>query len=909
MLGSRLSLHTISRLLVLGPALLGLVVVVVTGLSLQESKRHYEERAIGTARNLSQLIQRDIQSIVSTVDQALLSVTTDISEQKKLGPTPINLIETLLKREKDWRPELQGLHVTNRNGDVISGTEFKSGTKINYSDKGFFKTLASQKTEALVISEPYLGQASQSWVIVFGRSIRSSGGQFDGAALAAVTVSTFGRSFSQVSLGPKGSFAFFDSEPRFIYRSPELPGDKTAVGRKFGVPQLGEMIRAGQQTGHYRVKARLDNIERDYIYQRIAGTPFNLNVGIATQDYLGEWWEEVYKSIVMVVVFLAVTTLLTWQILRALRRQELTFEALRKANRTLDAEKHLVNTIVQSSPFAIYTRDKKGIVTAWNKASEQLFGWSADEIIGQSLKSIPADKQQETEELREKVLGGETILQKEVVRINKSGERFDLSSTLAPLRDANGEIDGYLAIATDITERKANEKRIEFLAYRDVLTGLPNRLLLQDRFDQALTYAERNEQKVALLFLDMDNFKTINDSLGHAVGDALLKEVAHRLGECVRETDTISRQGGDEFLIVLPDMRGADAITPVLLKIREQLQLPFEFDGNELSTSVSIGVAIYPDDGRDFETLLKKADTAMYRAKDEGRNSYRFFDEQMNTEAVDHLQLKNGLRRALAKSEFVLHYQPQIDLKSGTVVGAEALIRWNHPEQGMVPPGRFISLAEDSGLIVPMGDWVVHEACRQAVAWRTAGLQPLVMGVNLSAVQFKRGDVEQTVRHALTQTGLDPHLLELELTESILIHNTEQVLATVQRLKALGVKLSIDDFGTGYSSLSYLKRFDVDKLKIDQTFIRDLASDPDDEAIIFAIVQMARSLNLKTIAEGVETAETLKRLKQFRCDEAQGYYFAKPMPAVAFAEFLVLHNQKLTGKGKAITTPDLFSET
>jgi predicted signal transduction protein with EAL and GGDEF domain len=370
------------------------------------------------------------------------------------------------------------------------------------------------------------------------------------------------------------------------------------------------------------------------------------------------------------------------------------------------------------------------------------------------------------------------------------------------------------------------------------------------------------------------------------VGDALLKEIAARLGECVRDTDTISRQGGDEFLIVLPDLRGDDAITRVLLKIRERLQVPFELDGHELTTSASIGIAIYPDDGRDFDTLLKKADTAMYRAKDAGRNGYRFFDEQMNVEAVEHLTMKSGLRRAVERDEFVLHYQPQIDLRTGAVVGAEALLRWNHPELGMIPPARFIPVAEDSGLIVPIGEWVIREACRQAVAWQADGLPPLVMAVNLSAVQFKRGDVEQTVKQALSSTGFDPHWLELELTESILIQNTEQVLASVQRLKLLGVKLSIDDFGTGYSSLSYLKRFAVDKLKIDQSFIRDLATDPDDAAIIRAIIQMARSLNLKTIAEGVETPGMLEQLRLFSCDEAQGYYFARPMPAQAFADFL-----------------------
>ena len=450
----------------------------------------------------------------------------------------------------------------------------------------------------------------------------------------------------------------------------------------------------------------------------------------------------------------------------------------------------------------------------------------------------------------------------------------------------NGAFRGYRGTGSDITAQKISEQKIEFLAYHDPLTGLPNRLLLQDRVQQAMAHADRTGTQLALMFLDLDNFKKINDSLGHATGDALLKEVASRLSECVRDTDTISRQGGDEFVLVLSDLPDLDATTPVLAKIMGRLQDPFDTDGNELSTSVSIGVAIYPEDGHDFETLSKKADTAMYRAKEAGRNTYRFFDEEMNAEVVEHLVIRNGLRRALERSEFILHYQPQIDLASGAVIGAEALIRWQHPEFGLVPPGRFISIAEDSGLIVPIGEWVIREACRQAMAWKEAGLPELTMAVNLSAVQFRHGNVEQTVMKALGQSGLEPSLLELELTESILIQNVEQVLASVKRLKLLGVKLSIDDFGTGYSSLSYLKRFDIDKLKIDQSFVRDLAVDPDDAAIVNAIIQMAHSLNLKAVAEGVETPEVLQQLRNFQCDGAQGYYFSRPMPADEFARYL-----------------------
>jgi diguanylate cyclase (GGDEF)-like protein/PAS domain S-box-containing protein len=443
----------------------------------------------------------------------------------------------------------------------------------------------------------------------------------------------------------------------------------------------------------------------------------------------------------------------------------------------------------------------------------------------------------------------------------------------------------------DITDRRRAEERIHVLAYQDPLTELPNRALFRDRMKQATARADRSHTTVALLFLDLDNFKTINDSLGHAAGDALLKQIADRMRLCVRDTDTISRQGGDEFLVMLTDLAGSDMVTPIVDKLMAQLQAPFDIDGTELTTSASIGIASYPADGEDFESLLKKSDTAMYRAKESGRNTYRFFDEHMNVEATEHLSIRNGLRLALDRNEFALHYQPQIDLRTGRVVGVEALVRWNHPRHGLVGPSRFIPVAEDNGLIVPIGEWVLGQACRQAAQWRKEGLPDLVIAVNLSAVQFRRSKVEQTVMRALNASGLDPAMLELELTESILIHDTENTLAAVKRIKALGVKLSIDDFGTGYSSLSYLKRFDVDKLKIDQSFIRDLSSDPGDAAIVRAIIQMARSLDLGTIAEGVENREVLGRLREFHCDEAQGHYFSPALTAEDFASYVLANAQ------------------
>jgi diguanylate cyclase (GGDEF)-like protein/PAS domain S-box-containing protein len=564
----------------------------------------------------------------------------------------------------------------------------------------------------------------------------------------------------------------------------------------------------------------------------------------------------------------------------------------RKIEESLLESEDRFRRVASEAPFPMMIHAENGEVLEINKAWSEATGYTHADIptieiwLQRAYSESPQDVQK-VKAIIERVYGiGHRIDQGEREIRCKDGTTRTWHFSAAPVGTLPDGRRYVVSMAQDVSERKAAQQQIEFLAYHDALTGLPNRLLAKDHLQQAMLAAEREGYMVALLFVDLDKFKTINDSLGHVIGDGLLKGVAARLHECLREMDTLSRQGGDEFLIVLNNVRDTDSITVVVEKILVRLAEPFEIDHHELAISLSIGIAVYPDDGRDFDTLLKQSDTAMYQAKESGRNTYRFHTEQMNVDAVEHLRMRNGLRRALEQGEFMLHYQPQISLVSGTVIGAEALIRWNHPELGMVPPGRFISIAEDSGLIVSMGEWVLHEACRQSVAWRKAGLPELLIAVNLSAVQFKRGDVLKSVTLALAKSGLDPALLELELTESILIRDTEKVLATVRQLKSLGIKLSIDDFGTGYSSLSYLKQFNVDKLKIDQSFVRDMADDPNDAAIVRAIIQMAKSLNLTTIAEGVEDERQLALLRLQHCDEVQGYYFARPMPAAEFADFM-----------------------
>jgi diguanylate cyclase (GGDEF)-like protein len=437
------------------------------------------------------------------------------------------------------------------------------------------------------------------------------------------------------------------------------------------------------------------------------------------------------------------------------------------------------------------------------------------------------------------------------------------------------------------------------LAYYDALTGLPNRTLLQDRLAKALAGARRRKDKAAILFLDLDRFKDINDSLGHSVADLLLQEVAERLKTWAREQDTVARVGGDEFLIVLTGVKDVADAAVATERIVNLMTAEFVVQGHSLSIGCSVGISIFPEHGADGETLIKNADAAMYSAKENGRNRFQFFTEDMNAQVVERLTLENSLRLALDKKELFLVYQPQMDIATGRITGLEALLRWQHPDLGLVPPDKFIRIAENSGLIVPIGEWVVRTACRQARKWQDEGLPAVSVAVNVSAVQFRQEGFCELIRRALHETGLAPQYLELELTESLLLANADLMLSVVQELKAMGVTLAIDDFGTGYSSFSYLRQFRVSKLKIDRVFIRDVAVNPDDAAIASAIISMAKSLHLKVIAEGVEDEAQMSFLRAHQCDEIQGYYFSKPLAVDKVADKLRPHSPEPQARAQA----------
>ncbi len=555
-----------------------------------------------------------------------------------------------------------------------------------------------------------------------------------------------------------------------------------------------------------------------------------------------------------------------------------------------EEELRLAAKVFDTSNEAFLVTDADNNIRSVNRAFCETTGYSAEEVLGRNPRLLSSGHHDKTfyRQMWE-ALNSQGYWQGEIYDRRKSGEIYPKWTRINVVKDDQGRVVNHVAVFSDISDRKALEERLQFLAQHDHLTGLPNRNLLRLRLEQAVESAmERGAggiNPVALLLLDLDHFKTINDSLGHHAGDQLLRTVVKRLKNILRESSTLCRQGGDEFLIVLPQAQDLARVSRAAETVLAALATPFEVDGHPLSITGSIGISLAPDDGSDFDTLLKKADTALVHAKQSGRNAYRFFTEAMNVSTLERLTLQQRLHQALERQELVLYYQPQLDLASGRVVGVEALLRWRTPE-GLVPPGKFIPLAEETGLIVPMGAWVIQEACRQARTWLDAGLPPMTMAVNLSALQFHRDNLLITVGDALSAASLPAASLELELTESILIQDAEATLATLKAMNAMGVLLSIDDFGTGYSSLAYLKRFTVDKLKIDQSFVRDITSDGDSAAIVRAVVQMASSLKLKTIAEGVETESQAAALRATGCDEVQGYLYARPMPAAECEAYL-----------------------
>jgi diguanylate cyclase (GGDEF)-like protein/PAS domain S-box-containing protein len=563
----------------------------------------------------------------------------------------------------------------------------------------------------------------------------------------------------------------------------------------------------------------------------------------------------------------------------------------KEAAENLFAEKERAQVTLNSIGDAVICMDMAGNITFLNLVAEKMTGWLCQEATGQFmgdvLRILDATSRQVISNVMDLAVQDRTKnVPSNRILIRRDGLEIPVEDSLAPIHDRQGRTTGSVIVFRDVSAARTMAIQMAHSAQHDFLTGLPNRMLFNDRVAQAIAIGRRHSKKVAVLFLDLDGFKHINDSLGHPIGDKVLQSVGKRLVDCVRFSDTVSRQGGDEFVVLLSEVEQSEDAAISARRMLQALAEAHSIDQHELHVTASIGVSVYPDDGLIAETLIKNADTAMYQAKENGRQTYRFFKPAMNVRAVERQSIEEGLRQGLEGGEFMLHYQPKVNLRTGEITGAEALIRWTHPTRGPISPAQFIPVAEDCGLILPIGNWVLREACRQARAWGETCATAPTISVNVSAIEFRQENFMENLFAILNETGLDPRLLELELTETVLMKRAESAASVLQAIRVRGIQIAVDDFGTGYSSLSYLRKFPIDALKIDRSFVQQITITPDDTTIIAAIISMGRSMKLRVIAEGVETQKELQFLQAYQCDEAQGYFFSRPILPEQFAKLL-----------------------
>jgi diguanylate cyclase (GGDEF)-like protein/PAS domain S-box-containing protein len=725
----------------------------------------------------------------------------------------------------------------------------------------------------------------------FTRRINDVYGRFAGIAIVEVDPAYFTSSYDRAREGEAGLLGLIGDDG--VARALRI-GDQVSWGQRIVLDGIKEQVGQARPAGP-------DGVLRYASTRRLHGFPLTVLVGLAQQEQMAQFEQHRGNYLVAAIGASALLTALvamisawSWQLSKARRRERRAQETYAAASEaSLDAFFVLRSVTGEGGAIVDF------VVEHTNSRAEQVTGVAKDALVGRVMGDLlPFYRVNGMFAQLVQVVGEGKAQETEWQARNGPAQGHWLQRQIVPVEG------GAVAMVRDITERKRAEERIRHMAHHDELTGLPNRTLIRDRLDEAVRNAQRSGGQLALAFVDLDGFKLVNDGLGHNAGDELLQVVGSRMQACLRRTDTLGRLGGDEFVILLPAVNGDPlAITPLLEQIRQAVGEPVQIGGQAVQVSCSMGVVMYPRDGADPKTLMMNADAAMYRAKELGSNNFQFYTREMNASVEEKLVLLEGMRKAMESTlahdgapppsaalapagMFHLLYQPKVDLRTGRMFGVEALIRWNHPDQGLVPPARFIGLAEESGLIVALGEWVVHSACRQAQAWRAAGLDTLTVSVNVSARQFEERRLVERIAGALRDSGLPPNALELEVTESLLMRDLAQAVGRMRELKAMGVSLSIDDFGTGYSSLSALKSFPISTLKIDKSFVRDLADSPDDQAIALAVISLGHRLHLRVIAEGVETEEQREFLRANECDEMQGYLFSPPVAAERIAEML-----------------------
>jgi len=845
------------------------------------------DAARDATRELVDTYEAQVARNLNAIDQTLKVVKYAVEMNGSAGALPV------LRRQQLLPPGLVFVvSIADREGKVVASNP--SVPALDVSHQPFFLAHhAGEDGGGPLVSNILSDSAKPDPHLHFSRRINDAAGNFAGIAMIEVDPAYFTSAYEPSREGDLGLMGLVGSDG--VARALRI-GDRVSWGQRIALDGLGDDA----------VDARVivaDGVARYAGVRRLHGFPLSAVVGLAQVEQMAEYEQHrstcLAAALIASVLLVAVVGMISawsWQLAKARRRERHAQETYAAASEaSLDAIFVLRNVLSPGGAVLDF------VVEETNSRAEQLTGIGKDAMRGRALgELLPFYRANGMfEELARVALEGGVAetewqaltapaigrwLQRQVVRVEG----------------------GVVATVRDITERKLTEERIRHMAHHDELTGLPNRSLIRDRLEQAVRNAQRNGSCLALAFVDLDGFKLVNDGLGHGAGDELLKVVGSRMQACLRRNDTLGRLGGDEFVILLPDVQDSPlALAPVLEKIRQAVGEPVMIANQAVQVGCSMGVVMYPRDGDDPKTLMMNADAAMYRAKELGKHNFQFYTREMNASVEEKLMLLEGLRKALdatiddgahkradhdadegAANQFHLLYQPKVDLRTGRMFGVEALIRWRHPEHGLVAPPRFIGLAEESGLIVGIGEWVVRSACRQAQLWRAAGLDPLTVSVNVSARQFEEKHLVERVANALRETGLPPSALELEVTESLLMRDLNQAVERMGELKAMGVSLSIDDFGTGYSSLSALKSFPISTLKIDKSFVRDLADSEDDQAIALAVISLGHRLHLRVIAEGVETEEQRNFLRAHDCDEMQGYLFSPPVPPERITELL-----------------------
>ena len=893
------------RFLYLIPGLAALMVVTLFTLAfftLAKSRDASLREAERTTRNLAQLAEQRTAGMLLSADATLRSLSEMWQQIPALRDPAGAGMHALLAKKVAELPYAHTLFVLDARGLLAQDSNMHPVAPRDLSDRDYFNWHRSHSGR-LHVGKPVVERSNGTRFVTASRRLEDAQGRFAGVIAVAIESGAIQSAYRDIEVGRDGVIGLMHEGGELIASAPEAPA-------WLGVPTGGNLTLKDLLSRHGSLTSRavsaVDGIARIYSARQVADMPLMVQVGLSEDEVLAGWREEEKITAVILIAFTLATMMIAWLLMQQLRHRNDIARAPTPivpagggiggmaAHEDLSEQRVLANALREAEARyralfehgidAVFLMRTDGSILSANAQACRLLGYTEDELraLGRRGLTEPDDPRVAAlldEHRREGAARGELEMRR------KDGTWVPVEASSTTFRDRSGKLCASLVIR-DITDRKRAEEHIEYLAYHDELTGIPNRAHFQRAFEHAIAISQRQGLNSALMVVDLDRFKNINDTIGHEAGDQLLKQVAARLRTCLRDSDVLARLGGDEFVILMQDASSIDAVSAVANKLLEATSRPLVIDEQEFLVTASIGISTSPHDGTDLRTLLRNGDVAMYRAKESGKNGFQYFSPDMDIQGRERLSIESALGRALERSEFMLHFQPKMQVSSRNVAGMEALVRWHNPEKGLMQPGEFIAIAEETGMIVPIGDWVLTEACRQGQALRAAGHRNLRVAVNLSMRQLYDEGLARRVSAALAQTGFPAQNLELEITESMVMRDTEGAIKMLQALRDTGVRIAIDDFGTGYSSLAYLKRFPIDCVKIDRSFIHDLPDDRDDASITRGIIAMAHNMKLEVVAEGVETVPQLDFLHAHGCDEIQGFLFSKPLGIAAFELFL-----------------------